>query len=169
VATGEKMDRIDVVYLGQRQLKDNKAGDAFVPLPTYDASVVGGNYGELDHLSSLFGTSKDRGPPLIVGGVYTMGVKLDPTTQRITTAGVSGREWKHRHANNDATAHFEALDKTNRAHIKAERQLKKIKGESPLEREILKLRERWHALPWSDRTAFELTILSLIRKHGKDL
>jgi hypothetical protein len=140
----------EVLYIGRRQLSSGKLAEAWVPAESPGVQA------------SLFAPTKTKTMPLVIGAVYRMDAVVTDNT--ITNARMGKREYVRMNGDDAAQAGWEALDRTASIGLRTTKQLEKLKGQSALEQDLLALRRHYHKLPWSDRIAFEVLILSEIRK-----
>ena len=160
---------IDVVYVGKRGLEKGGLADAWVTLAFLSDLTKPGDdpfvWEKLEQATSLFDTKKQKHvQPAIIGGVYTMDAAL--TDGRITTARTGTRKFLRRLDDAELIARLDGVDSAERARDKSAKQLAKLKSDHALEGDLQALRRHYHRIPFPDRTAFELTVLSYIRKRG---
>lgn len=154
----EGFQTIEIVYLGKRIVKNDEIGDAYIPLTSLNQIAVGETV-LFDRMSSIFSDNK-RTKYHVVGAVYDMEVKLEG--DRISTCRPSTLKFK-RGVNDNRIPQWEAAHVAARMHKKSMAQLSKLKKGSRIEDELINLRLTYNKLPWQDKLAFELMVLSYIR------
>lgn len=142
----------ECLYLGQRVLADGKVVEAWMPA------------GSSEELVSYFAPTPKAASALLIGGIYSLPAIITDGT--LTSTRMARREYLRRHQDDADLARWAALDSAAKMKARSAQQLAKLKTQHPLEQDLLALRAHWHRLPAMDRTAFELTVLTFIRRRN---
>jgi hypothetical protein len=160
----DEFHETECVYLGQRQLNDGSMTEAWIAKDVLDGLNDWDWWLRRASHFKVGGKRDARIPMLVIGGVYSMPVKMEGST--IGTARTSKREYLRQFEDPEAVARWRATDAVERARDKARRQLAKVKEEKPLQGELDLLRARYHKLPYQDRLGFQLMVWNYVTGKG---
>lgn len=159
----DQMEIVEVVYLGFRQLKNNKKAQAYILLSEFNKLQESSEKEVqiLERANSIFEAKKEKEG--VIGAIYDMKCKIEDN--KITTASTSTKTYKQLIPNHEWRKVLDGIDLAQRTRYKHELQIIKVGANHAIESDIKSLREIYHKLPYADRTAFEMTILNLIRRR----
>lgn len=148
-----------IIYIGKRLGNDNKLSNAFILVNIKD-KINDYEWDVLERTASHFNSKKNT--RLIVGGIYKANAKIEG--KRIDMLSLSSLKFDRLCGDASFVSRMDAIDTSNRIRWKSNNQQAKLAAEHPIELDLQRLRSHYHKLPYSDRVAFELTVLHYIRK-----
>lgn len=160
-----ELEKTECVYLGQRQHGKADMVEAWIPLAALAGITLDQFDATVENRRTLFPLSKkNRRPQLVVGAVYLTRCKIE--AGQITTIVSAGAEYAKLYDDAEARNRWDAIDRAEKTARRTGQMLDKVRATFGLESELNGLRAYYHRIPSADRTAFELLILSHIRKRG---
>lgn len=144
-----------IVAIGERDIPGAKRFFGFIPLDLLTDDVDGPT---IDRKASWY--SGKNAQKCLVGGVYEAKCKID--TGKIRTIAF-GRMKLQKRIDHPLTPAWEMHTRVAQDHARSESQLRKVKSEPLVLKEIHHLREMYRSTAPSLRGAFELAILRMIR------
>lgn len=172
--TKSELTPAECVFIGQRQTSDGKLSECWIALDTL-TKIVADEANKvisdelIERVASRFTVKRGRGGhPSIVGGIYTMNVRIEGDS--IQSASLTGKKYVRPYPSqsddddNGLVTHWRALDSAAKMEHTSLAQAEKLKSNPPLERELKELRAHYLRLPYKDRAAFELTVLNSLRR-----
>lgn len=163
-SAGDDLTVAECVYIGQRLTADHKLGETWLLLDQLAGVKPGATsvtWNEIESGRAVFSVDRKQRSPA-VGSIYRMKVRIEAGS--ITSAATKSREFLRQYDNAEARARWDDIDQAERMRHRALQLEEKIKGTRPLADQLAALRDHYQRIPFADRLAFELLVLSYIRK-----
>lgn len=155
----EKMETVEVVYLGRRTLKGGKLGASFVTKAQLEAlEHSGAAFNAVEYAASVF---DGKGAPRSVGAIYSVEGRIEDnkiTTIRYGTLRFEGM------SESSFVAPAVAEDRIHASKKQAKLEEAKAAKDNPLDRALDQLAIAYRSVAPSNRQAFKVMVLDRIER-----